>query len=52
MPLQVLSPMPGKVTDLSKVPDPMFAQAMLGPGVAIDPPRSRSPRWPPSPARS
>jgi PTS system N-acetylglucosamine-specific IIA component len=39
MALQVLSPMPGRVTDLAEVPDPMFAQAMLGPGVAIDPPR-------------
>lgn len=39
MVLQVLSPMPGTITALSEVPDPMFAQAMLGPGVAIDPPR-------------
>ena len=40
MALQVLSPMPGRVAPLSEVPDPMFAEAMLGPGVAIDPPRS------------
>jgi len=39
--LQVLSPMPGRVANLSEVPDPMFAEAMLGPGLAIDPPRSR-----------
>lgn len=39
MALQVLSPMPGRVADLSEVPDPVFAQAMLGPGLAIDPPR-------------
>jgi len=37
--LQVLSPMPGRVANLSEVPDPMFAEAMLGPGLAIDPPR-------------
>ncbi len=41
MSLQVLSPMPGKVTNLSEVPDPMFAEAMLGPGIAIDPPREK-----------
>ncbi len=39
MALQILSPMPGRVANLSEVPDPMFAEAMLGPGVAIDPPR-------------
>jgi PTS system glucose-specific IIA component len=39
--LQVLSPMTGRVANLSEVPDPMFAEAMLGPGLAIDPPRSR-----------
>jgi PTS system N-acetylglucosamine-specific IIA component len=31
--------MPGRVANLSEVPDPMFAEAMLGPGLAIDPPR-------------
>ncbi len=41
MALTVLSPMPGRVANLSEVPDPMFAEAMLGPGLAIDPPRSR-----------
>ena len=40
MALQVLSPMPGRVANLTEVPDPMFAEAMLGPGLAIDPPRS------------
>lgn len=40
MALKVLSPMPGRVANLSEVPDPMFAEAMLGPGIAIDPPRS------------
>jgi len=37
--LQVLSPMPGRVANLSEVPDPMFPEAMLGAGLAIDPPR-------------
>ena len=41
MALQVLSPMPGRVAALSEVPDPMFAEAMLGPGLAIDPPRAK-----------
>ena len=41
MSLQVLSPMPGRVANLSEVPDPMFAEAMLGPGIAIDPPRAK-----------
>lgn len=40
MALKVLSPMPGRVANLSEVPDPMFAEAMLGPGIAIDPPRN------------
>ena len=35
MALQVLSPMPGRVAPLAEVPDPMFAEAMLGPGLAI-----------------
>lgn len=41
MALQVLSPLPGRVANLSEVPDPMFAEAMLGPGLAVDPPRSK-----------
>ncbi len=40
MTLQILAPLPGRVANLSEVPDPMFAEAMLGPGLAIDPPRS------------
>lgn len=39
MALQVLSPQSGRVANLSEVPDPMFAEAMLGPGLAIDPTR-------------
>ena len=37
--LQVLAPVPGRVLPLSEVPDPVFAGAMVGPGVAVDPPR-------------
>ena len=37
--LPVLAPIPGRVLPLSEVPDPVFAGAMVGPGVAVDPPR-------------
>jgi PTS system N-acetylglucosamine-specific IIA component len=39
MNLEVVAPLPGKVLPLADVPDPVFAQAMVGPGCAIDPPR-------------
>lgn len=35
--LEVLSPMQGWAWSLASVPDPAFAQAALGPGLAIDP---------------
>ena len=38
MKLQVRSPIAGTVLDLADVPDPVFAQAMVGPGVAVLPP--------------
>ncbi|MBC7443618.1 MAG: PTS glucose transporter subunit IIA [Ramlibacter sp.] len=38
-PLIVLAPVPGRAVSLSEVPDPTFAQAIVGPGAAIDPPR-------------
>ncbi len=38
--LDVLSPVPGRVIELGKVPDPVFAQALVGPGLAVDPDRS------------
>ena len=38
--MRLLSPVPGTVLALSAVPDAVFAQAMVGPGVAIDPLRS------------
>ena len=40
-PMPVVAPLPGRVLPLGEVPDPVFAQAMVGPGVAIDPPRGQ-----------
>ncbi|MBV8932455.1 MAG: PTS glucose transporter subunit IIA [Kutzneria sp.] len=37
MTLRVLSPVAGQVIPLTDVPDPVFAQAMVGPGVAVRP---------------
>jgi PTS system glucose-specific IIA component len=36
-PVQVLSPCPGRVVAMADVPDPVFAEEMVGPGVAIEP---------------
>jgi sugar PTS system EIIA component len=36
---RVLAPVSGQVVGLAGVPDPVFAQAMVGPGTAIDPER-------------
>jgi sugar PTS system EIIA component len=36
---RVLSPVAGRVVGLAGVPDPVFAQAMVGPGTAVDPER-------------
>ncbi|MGH3241349.1 MAG: PTS sugar transporter subunit IIA [Spirillospora sp.] len=36
---RVLSPVSGRVIGLAGVPDPVFAQAMVGPGTAVDPER-------------
>jgi PTS system N-acetylglucosamine-specific IIA component len=33
----VLAPVRGRVRPLSEVPDPVFAQEMVGPGLAVDP---------------
>lgn len=38
--LNVISPLSGTAMDLAEVPDPVFAQAMVGPGVAVDPERT------------
>lgn len=35
--VQLLAPMAGWVLPLSAVPDPVFADGMMGPGIAIDP---------------
>lgn len=35
----VLAPVPGRAVRMEDVPDPVFAQLMVGPGAAIDPPR-------------
>ncbi|GAA1757428.1 PTS glucose transporter subunit IIA [Streptomonospora arabica] len=35
--LQVLSPVPGTAVAMSEVPDPVFAQGMVGPGAAVRP---------------
>jgi len=34
---QVLAPCPGRLLPITEVDDPVFAQEMVGPGVAIDP---------------
>lgn len=39
MTVRVGSPVSGRVVPLSEVPDPVFAQAMVGPGVAVEPDR-------------
>lgn len=41
-PLTVVSPVAGHCVPLSAVPDEVFAQAMVGPGAAVDPARSPS----------
>lgn len=35
--LRVLSPVPGTAVPLDSVPDPVFAQGMVGPGAAVEP---------------
>ncbi len=35
--LRVLSPVPGTAVPLESVPDPVFAQGLVGPGVAVEP---------------
>lgn len=40
MPTTVLAPVAGTVVGLAAVPDPVFAQAIVGPGTAIDPERA------------
>lgn len=40
--VQVLSPCPGRVIAMTDVPDPVFAEEMVGPGVAIEPDAGRT----------
>ncbi|GAB3159309.1 PTS glucose transporter subunit IIA [Myceligenerans halotolerans] len=37
MALTVLSPVSGTVVAMADVPDPVFAEGMVGPGIAVDP---------------
>ncbi|EME59827.1 PTS sugar transporter subunit IIA [Amycolatopsis decaplanina] len=37
MSLEILSPVAGKTTAMTEVPDPVFAEAMVGPGIAVLP---------------
>lgn len=37
MSLEVRSPVTGKAVTMSEVPDPVFAESMVGPGVAVKP---------------
>ncbi|XVV01492.1 PTS sugar transporter subunit IIA [Actinosynnema sp. CA-248983] len=39
MTVRVGSPVAGRVVPLTDVPDPVFAQAMVGPGIAVEPDR-------------
>ena len=39
MRLSVLAPVSGRAVDLASVPDPVFSEAMVGPGRAVDPER-------------
>ena len=41
MRLTVLAPLPGRVVPMQDLPDPVFSGAIVGPGVAVDPPRER-----------
>ncbi|TDE08978.1 PTS glucose transporter subunit IIA [Jiangella asiatica] len=36
----MLAPVPGRVVALAEVPDPVFAQELVGPGLAVDPDRT------------
>lgn len=42
MSLEILSPVAGRVVPITEVPDPVFAEAMVGPGVAVQPSGGRS----------
>lgn len=39
--LRVVSPVAGRSLEVSEVPDPVFAKGIVGPGIAIEPRRTR-----------
>lgn len=39
MSVEIAAPVAGRLVPLAEVPDPVFARAMVGPGVAVDPDR-------------
>ena len=39
--IEITAPVAGKVVALEDVPDPTFAQGILGPGIAIEPAEGR-----------
>ena len=49
--LTVLAPVAGRVLPLGEVPDPVFAEGMVGPGAAIDPERGLLTAVAPAPGR-
>lgn len=40
--MQLLSPVPGVVRAVADVPDPVFAQEIVGPGLAVEPSRTQT----------
>lgn len=40
--VEILAPLTGKILDITEVPDPVFAQGIVGPGVAIEPESTES----------
>ncbi|UJW28960.1 PTS glucose transporter subunit IIA [Saccharothrix sp. AJ9571] len=42
MSLEILSPVAGRTVPMSEVPDQVFAQAMVGPGIAVQPSGGRA----------
>ncbi|MGW4486051.1 PTS sugar transporter subunit IIA [Amycolatopsis sp. NPDC004368] len=42
MSLEILSPVAGEVVAITDVPDPVFAEAMVGPGIAVKPSGGRA----------
>lgn len=49
--LTVLAPVSGRALPMAEVPDPVFAESLVGPGAAIDPDRGRVVAVAPVPGR-